>query len=476
MNIKLVLGLCLFYLLGCKSESRDQQFFKYIKTDELTSYPKTQFPSYNTYFQPDVDQPFSLSQNYPRIYEAESYPWQNVDFKESPHEYMSSVLNYCFEGNIEVDFRGQENKIRKWYHAPWLHDDGKYFDNEYFGNGREFIHGLTRELPTPKFKIHDKQDVKLENWAVGMYNAPGGYTIEKVWKSSPNGPDATKCNFPEGTVSCKLLFTDATVDKVPFLEGSLEWQANIYPVDPKSGKPEDRIRQTRTVRLLQVDIAVKDRRAKDTGWVFGTFVYDASMVGKSVWQKLKVVGLSWGDDTNVVSDLNRDGAFINKNLSQSYIDKNLIFDKNRAYTNEAYLKYHGLGGRLNGPVDNPVSSCISCHGQAAFLPNGTPMPMGDFGSNVNRQNYSLESFSKYFTNVRPGNFLREFDGQMYISCDYSLQISTGIVNYYKSRHMSNAVANRAKQKDQFPQALSNEDLVEITSYITDLPASTRGGN
>ena len=34
---------------------------------------------------------------------------------------MGEVLHYAFEGNLEKDFRVQENAVRKWFHAPWLH-------------------------------------------------------------------------------------------------------------------------------------------------------------------------------------------------------------------------------------------------------------------------------------------------------------------------------------------------------------------
>jgi hypothetical protein len=37
-----------------------------------------------------------------------------------------------------VEFRGQDNPTRKWYHAPWLHPGP---------SGREFTHGLTVTSP-----------------------------------------------------------------------------------------------------------------------------------------------------------------------------------------------------------------------------------------------------------------------------------------------------------------------------------------
>lgn len=170
--------------------------------DSLMSKSENQFPSYDPNFPPPLNAKkiFQLSQDYPKTFNVETYPWQSIDFKTNPNDYIKSVLTYCLEGNIEVDFRGQFNKVRKWYHAPWMHDDGRLN-----GGGREYINGLTRERGTPEFEIHDKQDVRLENWAVGMYNSPGGFTIGNVW-SSPNAkPDPTKANFPEGTSFIQII-------------------------------------------------------------------------------------------------------------------------------------------------------------------------------------------------------------------------------------------------------------------------------
>jgi hypothetical protein len=98
-----------------------------------------------------------------------------------------------------------------------------------------------------------------------MYNAPGGYAIGQVWKDH-NAPDPTAAKFPDGTVSCKLLFTTATAAQVPYLKNDFEWQADVS----LAGSTK---RSIQTVRLLQIDVAVRVTRADSTtGWVFGTFV------------------------------------------------------------------------------------------------------------------------------------------------------------------------------------------------------------
>ena len=132
-------------------------------------------------------------------------------FKTQPAAYLQSVLNYCYQGNIESDWTGDGNTVRKWYHAPWLHPG--------LDKGREFIRGTTRERTTPARRLHPNQSTPFGAFAVGLYNPRGGYTIGQVWKDHEN-PDAGKAIFSEGSVACKLIFTMATVAQVPYLAGS----------------------------------------------------------------------------------------------------------------------------------------------------------------------------------------------------------------------------------------------------------------
>ena len=443
----------------------------------------TKFPSFDPKFPPPTgaSEVFELSQDYPSSYEVEDYPWKTVDFTDNPNEYGDLVLKYCLEGNLNVDFKGQVNPIRKWYHAPWLHSDG-----EDCGNGREYIHGLTRERSTPKFEIHRNQDVVLENWAVGMYNAPGGVTMGKVWLTEDGIPNPRNSDFPEGTVTFKLLFTNGAVDKVPFLDGTFEWTANIYEKKPYARENGQKVcvineRVNTTVRLLQIDIAIKDSRSP-IGWVFGTFMYNASNTGESAWDRMELVGLSWGDDPNVTKDLTKDGAFINADLEETYLNASLLEDPINNNSKKAYVLYHGLGGRLNGPVDNPISSCISCHGQAATFKDysplnsnsGRPMPMANF--RLKRANFPTTEFEKYFANASAGANDRTFNNVKYITTDYSLQLAAGIRNFYQNLRTTN-VSNaetfivRAESKEK---ALESFDVDGIRDFVESLPDVNRG--
>ena len=229
---------------------------------------------------------FQLSQDYPTsLPPAESYPWEQIDFRQKPQGYMSAVLVYCLEGNIEVGFIVQNNQIRKWYHAPWLHVGP---------NAREFVHGLTTERSSRPYELSATQSTGFRNFAVGFYNPPGGYTIGSVW-ADPTNPNYTSVNFPEGTVSFKLLFTTATSNVVSSLTGAPEWLADIN----KSPSAAD---ITNMVSLLQVDIAVKDSRSACGGWVFGTFQFDSSSPETNAWKKLVPVTLTWGNDPTLTPD------------------------------------------------------------------------------------------------------------------------------------------------------------------------------
>ena len=389
----------------------------------------TAFPSYNPLFPPlsKTKEAFELSQDYPSTYnDKEVFAWEKIDFKKQPNDYAMAVLRYCLEGNVETNFKWQQNKTRKWFHAPWLHEGI---------GGREWMHGMTRERGTNKFEIHAKQDVELENWAVGVYNELGGYTLGRIWRTPDGKPDPSKAVFPRGSVAFKLLFTDAAVSKVPFLAGSFEWQGHIYPCEPyKCNK-----REIRTMRLLQIDIAVKDPRAP-LGWVLGTFTYDASLKGKTPWDNIVPVGISWGDDPSVNALLNNVGSFLNPALKESWINPNLMEDIKKTKPEQAYMRHHGLGGRLNGPVDNPASSCISCHARAAVTAEGEPysvMPKG-----AKRDKYTSENFKKYFAALKSGSYPITEGDKKFTTTDYSLQVAFGIRAYYQ-----NLLDNQPKTRD-----------------------------
>lgn len=493
-------GFTCGHLLSEPPQSAEEKFRRAVVKDGVafnTSATETAtdtsqailFPSYDPKFTPPQGStPFRLSQEYPSTYDPdEAFPWAKLDFRADHGEaYLRAVLAYCLKGNVEVDFRGQDNKTRTWYHAPWMHDDSE--DREAGKRqGREYHHGLTRERRSRTKELHPLQTTdRIQNWAVSMYNPRGGYTIGRVWRTPDGFPAPSQATFPDNTVSFKLLFSAAPVAEVPFLKGSFEWTANINPaVPPKTGAPFARVDQV--MRLLQVDVAVKDPRvASGSGWVFGTFVYDGSRPGKTPWEQLVPVGVSWGDDSSERSKLAQEGSFVNPKLTESLLNPALIepTDTN-TWKDRAYLRHHGLGGRLNGPVDNPSSSCISCHGRAgtyaAALPlndrSGLPMPiLAGTDADTGSKKAQIEGFGQFFRLVRANSHLENADvpsagPQTFVTVDYSLQLSQGIRNFYQALRLDPA---RLKMLAG-PQ--KSAGAAEFAPALTSrLPRVSRGGD
>jgi hypothetical protein len=277
-------------------------------------------------------------------------PWQAFDPRIPAEQapYLDALKAYFLAGNVgaasaEDDFDVQNNKVRSWFHVPMMHTKSSA--------RREPHHGLTKERALRSNQhswIKDSDGDGLNAYAIGAYNWLGGYTIGKVFHD-PNVQlaDPAAAKFIKGAFVFKLLFaeyTPASIEAGNPLDGSPQWM--IQDVNaPGTQIP---------VRLLQVDVAVRDPdHAPKTGWVFATFVYDKTMPGATGWEKLKAVGLQWGDDQGDTAVAAIDESWLNPAVPA-------------VYTRQDGLPF-GRNGRLNGPVDNPVSSCISCHSTAQII-------------------------------------------------------------------------------------------------------------
>ncbi len=350
---------------------------------------------------------FHLSQNYPSQIPPDKYPWLRYSPTKQPIKYLRAALRYFYAGNIRPDtedsFDPKLNTVRKWYNAPW----------QDFGlNGREFVHGLTRERSSRPYELANTQTSEWANYAVGFYNAPGGYTLGRVWRNHGN-PQPALAIFPYNTIAAKLLFTTATPAEVPYLAGAPKWEAYIY-ANPHQEPTPDSPRRIEVLRLLQIDIAVRDRRVNSTtGWVFGTFVYGGGPGGiadrqqKRGWNNVEPVGIMWGNDPGYDGK----GQLTETSLNPS-----------------VRMPHVGYQGRLNGPVDNPDSSCLSCH-STAEIPAGTMIP------DPTNQAY-------WFRNIPAG---LPFDpGRQ--SVDYSLQIEVGIENFDNAMELKNAKSPEVRER------------------------------
>ncbi len=387
-------------------------FFKNNPPNDSLCPPVTEpFPSYDEQFAPTenwcLENPskrvFQLSQNYGEAEKNSNEPlkWKQIastqdEIKSKWKEYLFAVLSYAYEGNLETDWVVQENNKRRWFHAPWMHTNL---------TGREFLHGLTMERPSCseellEGKICDSDKLIIENWAVSVYNEPGGFYIGRVWtemlKPKPNPANFSAEGFPEGTVAIKLLFTQSEPD---YLKNSVIWKADIY----RSKMPPQ------IVRLLQIDVSVRDNLSP-TGWVFGTFLYhdDAPLMpyngelppDKQGWLKVVPLGLMFGNE----------------------VSESLLND------NPPVPQHFGCGQRLNGPVDNPKSSCLACHAQAEI-----PLDLDFKKLNTAYPPMACDEKTNefWFRHINPRSNIKEertlsTPDKQTVSLDFSLQLRDGI--------------------------------------------------
>lgn len=363
-------------------------------------------PSYNTFYTIPANhtaaEAFKGKFDYPSTTSEPLPGFLSIDYHADWKAYLWAVLDYAYEGNDNVDFDVTKNTVRGWYHALWMHVGE---------DGREFFHGLTQERPTRPNQLKENTSTTFFTWAVGYYNSFGATTFAKVY-ADPCNPAVDNILFPVGTVSFKLLFTSATEQQLPYLAGAPSWQTHTGSGNGPDGRTE------RSMRLLQVDIAVRDPRDSATGWVFGTFVYNNAVADPDPWRRLRPVGLAWGNDPTIVPG---------QPLLETVIDLTLqstLF----GWTGREEL---GWGGRANGPADNLLSSCLSCHGSAQF-------PRSDNFGNVPPAGAVTDvpkRLADYFRNIKAGEVFdlkTKFFGTSDIvdaaSVDYSLQLQRGLEN------------------------------------------------
>ncbi|MFQ1699599.1 hypothetical protein ACJ5NV_03275 [Loktanella agnita] len=376
-----------------------------------------------------------------------------IDFETDPMAYVMAVRDYVFTGNIHGgdvadDFILQNNSAGiGWYHMPWQH---------WGPTGREGYHGLTREGPLSAKVLAPEQENSSYAYAVGFYNGPGGFTIGQVWNDPNGGPDLTHMidametgfAFPEGTVVGKFLFTSLGPDQVPWLDNPLQWDAYVYACDadptidcPSGDAMMTAPRVTQPMNLLQMDVMVKDSRADEAGgWVFGTFAYNGGADGSSEyadygsfcadisgggknWCNLMPVGVMWGNDPD-----NAD-TFINTAPTETVI--NTALEQTWINPDDALPAMHlGFNSRLNGPADNPTSSCMSCHATGQVPSVSAIMPWLDGVDIPENGTQASAAWMRWFRNFEDGE---AFDEGLAVSMDFSMQMTKGIENFIQFR-------------------------------------------
>lgn len=294
-------------------------------------------------------------------------------------------------GSVPSNQRNQ-----KWYPAPRM-----IYGTPSAPGTREAAFGMTLERSIRPGELGGNTQ-RFSNYAVAYYDARGARTSARVWSTATAGKDAadvSQLTFARHSLVYKLLFSAARPTDFPadLLAGSIG--VNILP--NAGGTPV-------SVRLLQIDIAVKDERAGPTGWYFATYAFDRNASAASPWLKMAPVGLMWGNDPGGLP------------LQESWINA----------AAPAYAAAHlGRDGRLNGPVDNPASACMSCH-STAQAPSFAPMipPTGGACAPQRDQWFRNLTGSQAFGRfeVVAGTCDTNLNGTMVTAADYSLQLASTV--------------------------------------------------
>ncbi len=393
---------------------------------------------------------FELSHDYPTEYpgDCDECPWLSVDvdfsvdFDAPPpawtdgwDQYLNTIKEYVRQGqdpqlSNEAGWDTTVEGETRWFHVPWMAYDPTV--------GREFIHGMTNErtahlsdfLGAPgRHGLHALPGVDsgdgpgFETWAFGVYNPWGGWSVGQAIPKSTGVPVSAEDQgmavaaglpFPQGTAVAKLLFTTATPAIVPYLNGSPQWQADRHVLE--NGAYQCR-REPQPVYLVQMDVAVVDSRSP-TRWVFGTFAYNGTIDAQSPWDRLSPVGVQWGSDPWTFPAVPRSESIPARQSVLAPID---------------IYEHDGCQDRLAGPVDNKLSSCLSCHGGAYAPPVGDTLSYGSnvpiiFGFDGQCDNFSSDNVN-YFQN-RP--YPIGYNGGQFpsnLSLDTSLQLQVAFAQY-----------------------------------------------
>ena len=382
------------------------------------------FPDFGYLPQPkDYTGPvFQLSQQYPATKPTTLPPFLKTDFKQDWKRYINEVRDYCLDGNVDADWRVENNQVRHWYHMPFQH---------WGTSAREGVHGMTKEAGVRPRQLAPTQSYQDgQAYAVAIYNDLAGYAIGQVWNRDNPTEQFPGATFPEGATVCKPLFVDlgdtnTLSAQVPSLINPLLWDAYITKTYTSQ------VRSLSKVALIQMDIMVRDERSP-VGWVLGTFVYNGQLNETNRWHNLVPLGLMWGNDEAVTGN-----EYTNPEPKVTRINHTL---KETVINDGPELPPTHLGwnGRLNGPLDHSQSSCISCHMTAeypqvsALSPLFDPALMRRYTDDpatkvYNAKNVGDADWMKWFRNPKVGTAFDASDPQdpsrVPRTTDFVLQLS-----------------------------------------------------
>lgn len=358
---------------------------------------------------------------------AAARPWLAFDPTVASQRlnYLLALRNYAFASKdlraytpqltTDAQYRdpaggtvAQSLRSQKWYPAPRM-----IYGVPNSPGTREAARGMTLERTDTLGELAGNTRT-FRNYAVAYYDARGANAYRQVWGTGTAGKDVVNTaamHMAEGSLVYKLLFSAAKPGDFPqdILANSVP--AAVLPNAGGTAVP---------VRLLQIDIAVKDSRAGPTGWYFATYVYDRTVSNTSPWPRMVPLGLMWGND-QTAPPLGA-GA-----IKETWINASA----------PAYARQHlNVGGRLDGPVDNPKSACMSCHStaQAPTYANMLPTQGCDqppFKANWYRNLPGTQAFGVF--KPGQGTCTQPPPARTPVAADYSLQLASTVTKALASQ-------------------------------------------
>jgi len=370
-----------------------------------------QFSTSSQFPVPEGREPWKIRNDYPTATGPLDAPWLDIDPTGDPREYMAVVKKYCLEGMVENNFIPQNNKVRDWYHAPWMH---------WGPDGREPLQGLIFERPAPPKETSATQLGITQTWVIDFYGHEAATVLGNMWANPAKPKWDDHIRFPRGSIISKLVFTTASDVDLPSMVGSPTWEAAIahQPTLNQAPAPYARTIVPSKVRLLQMDFATKDPHSV-VGWIYGGFMYNG-LTGQTGWDGLMDIGLSWGNDP----DLTQAAFKAGQTVHESWVSPELKDLFNNLKGGRPSL---GWNGRANGPADLFTCSCLSCHQTCQWPPIMEPMvppnPIRNDLSQLVPQND--KNTMRWFRNIPSGE---TWDGKG-LTGDTSLLLQIGYKNF-----------------------------------------------
>ncbi|MBK6266461.1 hypothetical protein JKA74_15555 [Marivirga sp. S37H4] len=460
LKLSLAFALCISFT-SCDNSPKEKADSK---EDAIFLDP---FAANNNIYPPDsiYSGPFfEGNYNYPTEVAPMDYPWEEVSngqpiTQENAAEYIMAARNYIKDAmSVMINEPAQwptSTHRKDWYNMAWSGQE--YQKTEW--DGLETVYGtMTGQVLKNDIFTDYGYSQPMQNHALVYYNELAAVTLNKLWKSKdPSGfyPDYTTeaAQFEQNAVIIKAAGTTATGEDWEIMEG-----AGTFPIYREVAFGPDTAKGPMLQELawIQFDIIIKDTiAAPETGWVFSTFIYDKNSSGDNTFDRLELLGVSWGNDPNQMDTT--------KSLSETYINP---------AAPDYYRANIGFGGRLSGPIDVALvggirsdgttdsvfvldeqgkakggksylhlraSACFSCHGTSSFPAQNDfyPSPKQNLVYTDTLYNQNTKGWENYFKNRSGTEIMPALDGvqKSTMALDYDLFMQFALNNSLQGLHL-----------------------------------------